>query len=113
MKRIVLASVIAAAFAAGPLHSETCLSPYIKGLKAPEKVMYLWTLPSGEGADYLSVIDVNIASPTYGKILKRVEVGLEGQRGPSHGLQRRPHPDLGRPRSTATASSSSTSAPIR
>jgi len=78
MKRILLASVVAAAFAAGTLQAETCLSPYIKGLRAPEKVMYLWTLPVGEGADYLSVIDVNVASPTYGKILKKVEVGSKG-----------------------------------
>src|SRR5258706_6858107 len=78
MKRILLASAVAAACAAGPLHSETCLSPYIKGLRAPEKVMYLWTLPAGEGPDYLSVIDVNIASPTYGKILKKVQVGSHG-----------------------------------
>ena len=48
MKRILVASAIAMAFAAGPLHSETCISPYIKGLKSPEKVMYLWTLPVGE-----------------------------------------------------------------
>jgi selenium-binding protein 1 len=78
MKRILLATAVAAAFAAGPLHSETCLSPYIKGLRAPEKVMYLWTLPVAEGPDYLSVIDVNVASPTYGKILKKVEVGSKG-----------------------------------
>ena len=78
MKRILLASVVAAAFAASTLQAETCLSPYIKGLRAPEKVMYLWTLPVGEGPDYLSVIDVNVASPTYGKILKKVEVGSKG-----------------------------------
>src|SRR5258705_6460175 len=78
MKRIALVAAIAAGCIAGPLHSETCLSPYIKGLRAPEKVMYLWTLPAGEGADYLSVIDVNIASSTYGKVLKKVEVGSHG-----------------------------------
>jgi selenium-binding protein 1 len=78
MKGILLASVVAAACAAGTLQAETCLSPYIKGLRAPEKVMYLWTLPVGEGADYLSVIDVNVASPTYGKILKKIEVGSKG-----------------------------------
>jgi len=78
MKRILLASVVAAAFAASTLQAETCLSPYIKGLRAPEKVMYLWTLPVGEGPDFLSVIDVNVASPTYGKILKKVEVGSKG-----------------------------------
>jgi selenium-binding protein 1 len=58
---------------------ETCLSPYIKGLRQPEKVMYLWTLPAnGEGSDFLSVIDVNLASPTYGKLLRRIEVGSVG-----------------------------------
>src|SRR3990172_6189920 len=41
--------------------------------------MYLWTLPAnGPGPDYLSVIDVNLASATYGKILKRIEVGSAG-----------------------------------
>src|SRR5207244_1622703 len=60
-------------FIAGAAYAETCLSPYIKGLKEPEKVMYLWTLPVGQGSDYLSVIDVSLASPTYGKILKKIE----------------------------------------
>ena len=58
--------------------AETCISPYIKGLQQPEKVMYLWTLPAGEGRDYLAVIDVNKASPTYGQVLKRVEVDSTG-----------------------------------
>jgi len=61
-------------------HAETCLSPYIKGLKEPEKVMYLWALPAqvGEGPDFLAVIDVALASPTYGRILKRVNVATSG-----------------------------------
>jgi selenium-binding protein 1 len=41
--------------------------------------MYLWTLPAdGQGSDFLSVIDVNLASSTYGNILQRVEVGSMG-----------------------------------
>src|SRR5207245_8985455 len=32
----------------------------------------------GTGSDYLSVVDVNLASPTYGKILRKVEVGSSG-----------------------------------
>lgn len=76
--RKILPLLVAGALGAGPATAETCISPYIKALKGPEKVMYLWTLPVGEGSDYLSVIDVNIASPTYGKILKRVEVGSTG-----------------------------------
>lgn len=76
---IVVGSLLATVLTAGAVFAETCISPYIKGLRQPEKVMYLWTLPAtGQGADYLSVIDVNLASPTYGKILKKVEVGSVG-----------------------------------
>lgn len=70
--------LLACVFAAGSAYAETCLSPYIKTLKDPEKVMYLWTLPAGEGSDYLAVIDVNLASATYGRILKKIEVGSVG-----------------------------------
>src|SRR5262249_56361130 len=56
-----------------------CISPYIKSLKQPEKVMYLWALPTDPtGQDFLAVIDVHLASPTYGKILKKIEVGSAG-----------------------------------
>ncbi len=76
---IGIGSLVGVVLAAGAVFAETCLSPYIKGLRQPEKVMYLWTLPAGaSGPDYLSVIDVNLASPTYGKILRRVEVGSAG-----------------------------------
>jgi selenium-binding protein 1 len=81
-----LAVAMAAAFLAAavlPLHestAETCISPYIKGLSQPEKVMYLWALPAtpGGGEDFLAVIDVNLASATYGKVLKRIGVGSSG-----------------------------------
>lgn len=74
------ASVLAAGMAVNPVVAETCISPYIKALKEPEKVMYLWTLPAkaGAGPDYLAVIDVNLASATYGKVLKKVKVGSSG-----------------------------------
>ena len=63
-----------------PLLAETCLSPYIKSLTTPEKILYLWALPGtpGQGEDFLAVIDVDLASATYGKILKRVNVGSTG-----------------------------------
>jgi selenium-binding protein 1 len=78
--QIALVLAFTAAFPAVELTAETCLSPYIKGLKAPEKVMYLWTLPAApnSGPDYLAVIDVNLASATYGKILKKIHVGSSG-----------------------------------
>ena len=77
---VVLACSVSAAFPALQSAAETCLSPYIKALKQPEKVMYLWALPAtvGEGEDFLAVIDVSLASPTYGKILKKIPVGSSG-----------------------------------
>ena len=73
---VALALGLSAGFAAAPLSAETCLSPYIKGLKQPENVMYLWSLPAvaDGGPDFLAMIDVNLASPTYGKILKKIFV---------------------------------------
>jgi len=76
---VVLGTIVLMLLAAGVVFAETCLSPYIKGLREPEKVMYLWTLPAdGRGSDYLTVIDVRLPSPTYGKILEKVEVGSVG-----------------------------------
>jgi len=78
--RLVLVCALAAAFPASQLTAETCISPYIKALSKPETVMYLWALPAtpGQGEDFLAVIDVNLASATYGKILKKVPVGSKG-----------------------------------
>jgi selenium-binding protein 1 len=78
MQPKLLPCALAATLAAGAAVAETCLSPYIKALRDPEKVMYLWTLPAGQGSDYLSVIDVNLASGSYGKVLRKVEVGSVG-----------------------------------
>ncbi len=64
-RSIAPGSLLAVALAAGAVYAETCLSPYIRGLRQPEKVLYAWTLPAGEGPDFLSVIDVNLASPTF------------------------------------------------
>jgi methanethiol oxidase len=59
--------------------AETCISPYIKGLRQREKVMYLWALPKETGGeDFLAVVDVDVASPTYGTILEEVKVGSTG-----------------------------------
>lgn len=81
MKRIATTgTLLALSLAAGSVMSETCISPYIKALKEPEKVMYLWALPAlaNGGPDFLAVIDVNIASENYGKVIKKVFVGSSG-----------------------------------
>ena len=74
-----LALLLAAAIAL-PAAGETCLSPYIKGLRQPEKVLYLWSLPlvTGKGRDALLMIDTDLTSSSYGQVLKRVEVGSAG-----------------------------------
>lgn len=81
MRRLT-ASLLATVLTFGtlaPLSAETCISPYIKQLKTAEKVLYLWALPLETGGeDFLAVIDVDIASPTYGQILERVRVGSTG-----------------------------------
>src|SRR5262249_47412197 len=76
----LVSAALVAASAPVPLSAETCISPYVKGLTTPEKVMYLWALPAkaNGGPDYLAVIDVDLSSETYGKVLKRVKVGTSG-----------------------------------
>lgn len=82
--RIICSAIIGLGLSLGVpsarLVAETCISPYIKALNKPETVMYLWALPAtpGKGEDFLAVIDVNLASATYGKILKKVHVGSKG-----------------------------------
>jgi selenium-binding protein 1 len=75
-----VALTVAVLCSSAPVRAETCISPYIKGLRAPEKVMYLWGLPAtpGEGEDFLAVIDVHLPSSTYGHVLKKVGVGSVG-----------------------------------
>jgi methanethiol oxidase len=78
-----IAALLLAATALGggpaPARAETCISPYIKGLQQREKVLYLWALPEETGGeDFLAVVDVDIASASYGRILERVKVGSTG-----------------------------------
>jgi selenium-binding protein 1 len=78
--QLSLVCALAAAFPAGQPVAETCISPYVKALKQPEKAMYLWALPAtpGQGEDFLAVIDVSLPSPTYGKVIKKIPVGSTG-----------------------------------
>src|SRR5438132_11737017 len=86
MRRTTLLTLALVALTAVAAFAETCLSPYVKGLRQPEKVMYVWTLPAREGADYLSVIDVNLVSPTSGQVLRKVEVGSSRNEAPHMGF---------------------------
>jgi selenium-binding protein 1 len=56
--------------------AEVCLSPYVKQRTGQEKYMYVWSVDAdAKDNDFLAVIDVNLASPTYGKILTTIDVG--------------------------------------
>ncbi|MBS0389092.1 MAG: selenium-binding protein, partial [Proteobacteria bacterium] len=62
---------------------ETCNSPYITNLiKGQEDFIHVWTLGVeglGDGSDKLVTIDVNPASPSYGKVVHSVSVGGRGE----------------------------------
>jgi methanethiol oxidase len=62
---------------------ETCNSPYMSSLiKGQEDYAYVWTLGVagiGDGWDKLVTVDVNPASPRYGKVLNSVSVGARGE----------------------------------
>ena len=73
-----------ALLAATPVHAdETCNSPYMGALiKGQEDFVHVWTLGVeglGDGSDKLVTIDVNPASPQYGKVVNKVSVGGRGE----------------------------------
>ena len=73
---LILASAVtipATAFA-----DETCMSPYMAKIVGQEDFVYVWTLGAegvGDEQDKLVTIDVNPASPNYGKAVHSLSVG--------------------------------------
>jgi selenium-binding protein 1 len=62
-----------------PVHAETCLSPFVKRLDRPEKVLYVYCVDAdGEDNDFLAVIDVEKGSKTYGSITYQLDLGSKG-----------------------------------
>jgi selenium-binding protein 1 len=59
--------------------AETCLSPFVKRLDRREKYLYVYCVDAdAKDHDFLSVVDVDDKSPTYGKILRRLDLGSTG-----------------------------------
>ncbi len=59
--------------------AETCLSPFIRVLDRPEKYLYVWSVDANQKHnDFLAVVDVDIASPTYAQVIAQVDVGSKG-----------------------------------
>jgi len=59
--------------------AETCLSPFVKRLDRPEKYLYVFCVDAdAKDHDFLTVIDVDMDSPTYGQITYRLDLGSGG-----------------------------------
>lgn len=62
-----------------PALAETCLSPFVRVLDRAEKYLYVWSVDADQqDNDFLAVVDVDIASSTYGQVIYRVDVGSKG-----------------------------------
>lgn len=74
-----LAVLVAVVAFAGVVLAEPCLSPYVKRLAGPEKFLYVYAVDAdARDSDFLAVIDVALASPTYGQVVTKVDLGSAG-----------------------------------
>jgi methanethiol oxidase len=79
MRRHMLLAFLVVLVGAGSVLAETCLSPYVKRRTEPERVLYVYSVDAdAKDNDFLAVIDVSLASPTYGKVLTTVDLGSAG-----------------------------------
>src|SRR5438876_1793702 len=63
----------------GGADGETCLSPYVKRLDRPEKVLYVFCVDAdAKDNDFLITIDVDPESAKYGKIIHQLDLGSAG-----------------------------------
>lgn len=75
---IVFVSLISLAII-GLAEAETCLSPFVKRLDRPEKVLYVFCVDGdAKDHDFLAVIDVDVASAKYGQIIYQLDLGSAG-----------------------------------
>jgi selenium-binding protein 1 len=59
--------------------AETCLSPFVKRLDRPEKVLYLFCVDAdAQDNDFVAVIDVDPQSKTYAKVIHTLDLGSKG-----------------------------------
>jgi selenium-binding protein 1 len=62
-----------------PAEAETCLSPFVKRLDRPEKVLYVFCVDAdAKDHDFLAVIDVDLDSPKYGQLIYQLDLGSSG-----------------------------------
>src|SRR5438093_11497594 len=78
-RRTLLLALLAVIATAGAAVAEVCLSPWVKRLAGPEKYLYVYAVDAdAKDNDFLAVVDVNLASPTYGRVVNTVDLGSAG-----------------------------------
>ena len=79
MRHHILSLVLLLAGLGVGARAETCLSPFVRVLDRPERFLYVWSVDAdAKDSDFLAVVDVDIASPTYGQVINTVPVGSPG-----------------------------------
>jgi selenium-binding protein 1 len=74
-----LISLFAVVLTATAVLAEPCLSPYVKRRTGPEKYLYVFSVDAdAKDNDFLAVVDVSLASPTYGRVLGTMDLGSGG-----------------------------------
>lgn len=64
---------------AAAVRGETCLSPYVKRLQRPEKILYVYCVDAdAKDNDFLAVVDVEKGSKTFGTIVHQLDLGTRG-----------------------------------
>lgn len=72
-------SALAVLVLSGLATAETCLSPFVKRLDRPEKVLYLFCVDAdAQDNDFVAVIDVHPDSATFGTITHTLDLGSKG-----------------------------------
>src|SRR5256886_13891081 len=78
-RRTLSLALLAVTATASVAVAEVCLSPSVKRLAAPEKYLYVYSVDADpKDNDFLAVIDVNLASPGYGRAINTVDLGSAG-----------------------------------
>lgn len=75
---VSLTLALTAAISSTVFADETCMSPYMAKIVGQEDFVYVWTLGKegvGDEQDKLVTVDVNPASPHYGKVVHSLSVG--------------------------------------
>src|SRR4051794_3314649 len=72
-------ALLAGLMTLAPAPAETCMSPFVKRLDRPEKYLYVFCVDAdAKDNDFLAVIDVDLESSSYGKILYQLDLGSAG-----------------------------------